>query len=242
MKPLATLLLLLAAPMPVLAGRIDVTGEPSAWVHPGATLEIQFGIWNYGLNNPGYSPYPTQIGLEVIGLDPGSPLAAIGGTTLQYFQGFLFEGWLESVDGDISIPFRNPNAELLGLPEGALLVTPGTYTAGGRPLDIAIIAAYVALPESTSEALFGANAGSYNSGARIRLRNLGEGFAIGIGPGYTVQSAVREPGVAGSGPVRTSGVSGQITIANPEPSTWLMLTGALAVLALRARRSTRSRS
>ncbi len=245
MKPLATLLLLLLAmSMPVLAGRIDVTGDSSAWVHSGATIEIQFGIWNYGLNNPGYSPYPTQIGVQVTGFRPGSPAATIPGTTLQYFEGFLFQGWLESLDGGIVAPFYDPNAALLGLPEGSLLVTPGTFTSGGSsPIDVAVLAAFLTLPESTSEALFGANAGNYNNAARIRLRNAGAGFTIGIGPGYTVQGAVREPGIAGLGPAQTSGITGQVVIANPEPSTWLTLAGALAIFAiLMRRRATPSRT
>lgn len=223
--------------MPLIAGRIDVTGESSAWVHPGANIEIQFGIWNYGLNNPGYSPYPTRIGVQVTGFQPGGPAGTISGTTLQYFEGLLFQGWLESMDGGTSVPFHDPNAELLGLPEGSLVVMPGTFTAGGSsPLDVAVISAFATLPEATSGALFGVNAGSYNSGARIRLRNLGSGFTIGIGPGYTVQSAVREPGIAGLGPAETSGITGQVVIANPEPATWLTLGGALAALVVCRRR------
>jgi hypothetical protein len=235
--------LLLVASMPLLAGRIDVTGDSSAWVHTGANIEIQFGIWNYGLNNPGYSPYPTQIGVQVTGFQPPSPAATIPGTTLQYFEGFLFQGWLESLDGSTAVPFYDANAALLGLPEGSILVTPGTFAAGGStPLDIAVMSAFATLSEGVSEALFGANAGSYSSGALIRLRNLGEGFTIGIGPGYTVQTAVRVPGITGSGPAQTSGITGEVAIANPEPSTWLTLAGALAALAFRMRRSTRSRS
>jgi hypothetical protein len=227
MKPLAKLLpLLLAASSPVLADRIDVTGESSAWVHPGAAVEIEFGIWNYGLNNPGYSPYPTQVGVQVIGFRPDSPLATIPGTTQQYFEGFQFQGWLESLDGTVIVPFSDP-----------LLVTPGTFvTGGGAPLDVAVISAFLTLPESTSEALFGTNVGNYNNAARIRLWNAGTGFTIGIGSGYTVQRAVLVPGVAGLGPAQTSGITGQVTIANPEPSTWLTLAGALGVFGVLMRR------
>ncbi len=241
MKPFAiSVSLLLAASVPLVAGRIDVTGESSAWVHTGANIEIVFGIWNYGLNNPGYSPYPTQVGVQVTGFRPDSPAAMIAGTTLQYFDGFVFQGWLESMDGTTAVPFRDPNAELLGLPEGSLLVMPGTFTAGGSsPLDVAVISAFATLSEAASEALFGANAASYDGGARIRLRNLGSGFTIGIGPDYTVRSAVREPGIAGLGPAQTSGITGQVVIANPEPATWLTLAGALAALVVWRRRTAR---
>ncbi|HPQ15624.1 MAG TPA: hypothetical protein PLP04_10360, partial [Bryobacteraceae bacterium] len=153
MKPLATLLLLLpVASLPVLADRLDVTGDPTAWVHTGASLTVEFGIWNYGLNNPGYSPYPTQIGLHVIGLRPDSPPVSIPNTTLQYFEGYVFQAWLESLDGEISVPFRDPNAELLGLPEGSLLVMPGLFQPGGRsPLEVAVLSAFLTLDPKVSE-------------------------------------------------------------------------------------------
>ncbi|MGE5571307.1 MAG: hypothetical protein ACM3S5_19920 [Rhodospirillales bacterium] len=245
MKPLATLLLLLpAASLPVLADRIDVTGDSTAWVHTGASVTIEFGIWNYGLNNPGYSPYPTQVGLQVIGLRPDSPSALIPNTTLQYFEGFVFQGWLESLDGEISVPLHDPNAELLGLPEGSLLVMPGLFHPGGNShLEVAVLSAFLTLEAPVSAALFGANAGNYSNAARIRLWNQGAGFTIGIGPGCTVQNAVSLPAIGGLGPAQTSGITGQVTIANPEPSTWLTLAGALAVFAgLMRFRATRSRS
>lgn len=204
MKQFARLVaLLFAASIPLAAGPIDVTAETFAYVHPGAQIEIRFGVWNYGRNNPGDSPYPTEIGLEIIG---------------QLGTGSLFEGWLESLDGTVSVPF-------------SLLVTPGSFAASGNPsIDVAVISGFVVIPESISELLFGANIGSYNSAARIRLVNLGDGFTLGIGPGYTVRNAVSEPGIGGDGAVHTAGLTGQILVSNPEPSTWLTLGGAIALL------------
>lgn len=247
MKPFARLLpLLLAVSYPLAAGRIDVGDQTFAWVQPGARVEIQFGVWSYGWNNPGYSPYPTQLGLEIIGQLPSSPAALVPDSTAAYFPGFLFTGWLESLDGTVAVPLYDPNADRLGLPIGTLLLAPGTFAAGGSPLDVAVLAAFVAMPQSTSESLFGPNIGSRTNAARIRLDNIGDGFTLGIGPGYTVRNSVSEPGVAGLGPVQTAGATGQVVVSNPEPSTWLTLAGAIALLGfLRRRRAAvaiRSRS
>lgn len=204
MQPFARVFaLLVAALLPLAAGCIDVTAQTFAYVHPGAQIEIQFGVWNYGWNNPGYSPYPTEIGLELI----GQPAA-----------GSLFDGWLESLDGTVSAPF-------------SLSVSPGSFSAGGgSTIDVTVIAGSVFLPEPTSQLLFGANIGNYNSAARFRLLNLGDGFTLGIGPGYTVRNAVSEPGIGGDGPVHTAGITGKVVVSNPEPSTWLLLVGAIGLL------------
>jgi hypothetical protein len=191
-------------------------------VAPGEEIDIQFGVWNYGRNNPGSSPYPTQIGLQVLG---------------QAGTGSLFEGWLESSDGTVSVPFDDPNADLLGLPAGSLLVSPGTFAAGGgAPFDVAVVDGFVYLSEAQSQALFGSNIGSYNDAAQIVLLNMGDGFSLGIGPGYTVRNSVSEPGIGGDGPVQTAGITGQIATTAPEPATWLSVAGALAALGLLARR------
>jgi hypothetical protein len=216
------LAILFAASLPLAAGPIGVGGETYAWVPAGEEIDIQFGVWNYARNNPGSSPYPTEIGLQVLG---------------QAGTGSLFEGWLESLDGTVSVPFDDPNADLLGLPAGSLLVSPGTFAAGGgAPFDVAVIDGYVYLPEAESALLFGSNIGSYNSAARIVLLNMGEGFRLGIGPGYTVRYAVSEPGIGGDGPVETAGITGQVSVSAPEPATWLSIASALGALGLLARR------
>ena len=229
MKLLAGWIVLVFATSPLLvASRIDVTDRTTAWVHPGASIEIQFGVWNYGWNNPGYSPFPTEIGVQVIGLE-GS--------------GFWFWGWVESLDGSVSIPFSDPQADSLGLPPGLLLVRPGSYAAGGQePMDVAVIAGHVELTPEIAALLFGANLGNYNNAARIQLLNIGYGFAMGIGPGYTVRNAVSALELGGDGPVRTSGIPGQVLVSNPEPSTWLTLGGAVMVLGLALRRRSAIRS
>jgi hypothetical protein len=223
MRPSAALLaILFAASLPLAAGPIGVGGETYAWVAPGEEIDIQFGVWNYARNNPGSSPYPTQIGLQVLG---------------QAGTGSLFEGWIESVDDTVSVPLDDPNADLLGLPAGSLLVTPGTFAAGGgAPFDVAVIDGYVYLSDAQSQALFGSNIGNYNSAAQIVLLNMGAGFMLGIGPGYTVRNAVSEPGIGGDGPVETAGITGPVSVTAPEPATWLCIACGLGALAFLARR------
>jgi hypothetical protein len=45
-----------------------------------------------------------------------------------------------------------------------------------------------------------------------------------------VWNAVSEPGIGGDGPVHTAGITGEVMISNPEPSTWLTLAGAIGLL------------
>ncbi len=246
MKALAYLsLILLAASVPAAAGRIDITDESTAWVHHNAYLEVRFGVWNYGVHNS--DPYPTQVGLQVLGqIQSWFTEAAIPATSDNYYQGMLFQGWLESLDGSVSVPLYDANAERLGLPLGFLLLTPGSFQAGGNdPQQVAVMTATANMTSQISAALFGANVGTYNDAAVFRLKNVGAGFTVGVGGDYTVRNSVSAPGVSGGeGTVMVAGIPGQVTIDNPEPATWAMLAGALAVFggfAVR-RRISRSRT
>jgi hypothetical protein len=240
MKPQASkLVLLLALATPALASVVDVTTEELARVHCGALIDAYFGVWNYGQNNPDVSPYPTTVGVQILGqVSSWFPEAvAVPDTTASYFPGLVFEGWLESLDGTITVPLFDPNASRLGLPVGTVVATPGTYQAGGQSVDVAVLAATAYMSEEMSELLFGSNVGNYDNAARIHLRNVGLAFIAGIGPGYTVQQSVLEPGVSGAGGTQTAGLTGHVLVSNPEPATWLLVVGALAVVGWRVTRS-----
>jgi hypothetical protein len=91
-------------------------------------------------------------------------------------------------------------------------------------LDVVVISAVVNLSPEMSEALFGS---SFT--ARIILENLGSAVTLGLDPGYTVRSAVSEPGVTGAGPHDVAGVTGSVMVENPEPATWALFGAAAAV-------------
>lgn len=239
MKRLDLLLLLLGTAVVRLpAGTIDVTEHESVNVRPGARLFIDFGVWSYGANNPGESGYPTALQLMVIAEQPGVAPSTVPGSSAQYYEGWLFHAMLESLDGSVSVPFYDPNAALLGLPEGAVLATRGTWSAGGGPpRDVAVLNAFLSMPLAVSEALFGTNLGNYDDAARIRLQNLGAALEVTLGPGYTVRNAISEPGVSGVGNAQTAGLTGRVMYANPEPATWLLLGAGLALIARRVRRA-----
>lgn len=234
----ALLVLIAAGSAPLAARPFDVGDRTFVTVHQGEDVLIHFGVWNYGYNNPGVSPYPTQVGLMVLGQDPaGRPVGTIPDTTIEYFPGLVFEGWLESLDGSVWVPLYDSNAARLGLAEGLLVITRASVTSsGGPPVPAAAINALQLLPVSTSEALFGSHIGSYDNAAVIRLHNWGANFRIGLGPGWTVGRSISEPGIDGLGPVETSGITGRVTVENPEPSTWLLLGGGLTLLGWLARR------
>jgi MYXO-CTERM domain-containing protein len=227
MSRLATIALL--STLPALGATIDYTNATYAPVHSGAQVRIEFAAWNYGLYNPS-NPYPTSLNLEIIGVAPDVATATIPGTSLQYFPGFEFEGYLESLDGTVSVPLGDPLSEMAGMGAGLLLVTPGEYATTDGSLPVSVIHASVYLGAEISQALFGPN-----FEALFVLHNAGEAYVIGIGPGYTVRNAVSEPDMMGSGPWRVGGITESVIVSNPEPGTWALGAGA-AVLLLAWRR------
>jgi hypothetical protein len=228
MKRLGTLLFALSQiALPLAARTFDLTDAESARLRTGATVSIDFGVWTYAQNNPGASPYPTSLELMILAPALTSDAAAIPDSTLQYFPGWLFEARLESLDGSAPVPFHDAAAARLGLPDGLLLVTPGTHQ--GR--EVALISASLAMSPAAAEALFGQNLGNYNDAARIWLSNLGEPLDIGLGPGYTVRQSVSVPNLAGAGDTRAAGLTGRVLLHNPEPSTWLLAAAGAALIA-----------
>jgi hypothetical protein len=230
MKAFARLLpLLLAASLPVAAGRINVTADTTAFVHSGAEVEVHFGTGSYHSN-------PSLVSVEISAqLEPWFVAAALPSGTGEYYDGLLFEGWLVSRDGSISVPLFQDAAFQLGLPLGSLLLTPGTYVSGsGSEIDVAVMSATVQLDGATSAALFAGALGSYNDAAMFRFRSIGDPLTIGLGEGYIVRNAITEQ--VGDGSRWNSGVTGAVMVENPEPGTWALFAGALLLLGAGYRR------
>ena len=225
--------------LPLRAERIDVTGQTSVSVRTGQQLAVEFGVWNYGKSNPDYSVYPTELSFTVAGtkLD-GHPVATLDGSTLSYFPDILFTGWLESLDGSVSFPLYDPPASALGLPLGSMLATLGAVTIGSDTVETMVLSGQIFLSDQEAQLLFGTNLSNYNDAAVFRIKNLGESFTVGFVPGYPLHAAISES-VRGYGPVQTSGITGSVTlIHNPEPSTWILLSGGLVGILVFARRRT----
>lgn len=233
-RVISALLLLNAA---ACAGNLDVTGASSVLLEPGVDLVAQFGVWNYGANNPGVSPAPTTIGVEIIGPAPEGVAAAwVPGTTLQYLPGFAMEVDLESLNGGISIPFLNDQSARLNIADTWLTPALGSVSVDGGSRDAAIFSATLRLSNAQAEAVFGPDLGSFNSAAVIRAHNIGESLRIGLGEPYSLQNAILEPGIGGAGPIQTAGIPGTIMLSTSEPPT-MLLSFATFLVALVQRRS-----
>jgi hypothetical protein len=229
--------LLIASLVCAEAGTVNITEGPPFNFRSGSDLYVSFSVWNYAANNRDSSPYPTSVGLQLLGAQPSSSaLNVIPNSTNSYFSGYLLQGWLENSAGTVSSPFSNPDAVRLGLAAGSLLLEPGIFSGGTSP--ISVIEADAALTLNLSEQIFGPDVASRGSNAVIHLRNVGQDLQIGMDGGYSLLSAISEPSVSGTGGVTTSGITRGIqTTAVPEPGsfTLLLLTG-LAVLAFCVKR------
>jgi hypothetical protein len=236
-----SIVIVLAMAASAVAGTIGLSSPGSFVLSHGQELTIQFSVWNYGFNNPGVSPYPTSIGLEILGTSPGSAaLANIPGSSGRYFSEFLLQGTLESLDGTAVAPFQSPAAALLGLSSGSLVLAPANFHGSTGSSAVASIDAEASLSLSLSEQIFGPNVTSRQSSALLVLRNLGADLTIGAGDDVTLRNAISEPSITGAGRVQTSGITNRLTVTDvPEPGTialTLVLLFAFGVMLVRRAR------
>ncbi len=224
--------------LPLAASRIDVTGQTYANVHSGASVIVEFGVSNYGLNNKGFSPYPTGINLNIVVQAPDQETEMAPWSSASYYSGYLFDGWLESLDGSAIIPLEDSLAMLLGYGVGKVALGSGVFSGSAvSDLTVGVLSASVHLTLEQSQQIFGEG-----FAARIVLHNIGQSMTLGIGPGYTIRSAVTEPGITGFGPVSVGGMTRTVTVANPEPSTWMLGAGAVVLFAISSLRSSAARA
>lgn len=230
------------------AGSVSLTSDSIAILNPGSGMIISFGTWTYSAANPGYSPDPTTLTFEALGPQITTSLSAIPGTSEQYFSGYSVTGYLASLDGSVMTPLIDQNARRLGLPDGTLLLQPGTLVDAAGSQQVAMLSASVALSQGLAQSLFGAGANqAWTSDAQIVIQNAGPAITFGIGSGYTLKSAFLEVGLGGAGPATTSGVTIAVDSTtspsgvgtnqtSPEPGTQsLVAAGLVAVLGLTLR-------
>lgn len=236
--PLGLLAIGLCVPGTGMATSINVSSQSSALLNPGAEMIIDFGLWTYHANNPGYSPDPTSLRFEALAPLIASPLSGIPGTSGQYFSGYSVTGYLESLDGSVETPLIDANAQRLGLPDGTLLLVPGSLVSAGTIQDVAMLSASVTLSQILANSLFGDSAAaSWAAGARIVLVNTGAPVTFGLGDGYSMRSAFLEPGLSGAGPATTSGVTlavqmSEIAASEPNGSAIIPEPGTAQLLFL----------
>jgi hypothetical protein len=174
MKDLIARLLIWGVPLammaPAKANPINVTG--SSLVTLGSNDSLLFYISSN-------SPYPGEIELVLGGIPLGGPVESISGTSVVYMPGMLFSGTLESQDGSISIPLTDASATRLGLPNGDILLTPGSCSGGSYSGPIDLISAGTTFSSQEAAELFGSGE------AVIDLQNIGGSMTFGY-PGSAI--------------------------------------------------------
>lgn len=224
------ILLTLVAILPAWAGRIDIGSETLASLQTGAQLEITIST----------GTRPSGIAFQILGPAlEDAPLSLVDGSTLPYYSGYRFEGWLESPDRRISIPASR------------LFLTPGLASVSGMERSLTVLDGFidvsegVLMPDETQ--------------AVLRIVNLGPAVQFGLGPGYTVRHAITVPGLQGADGIGRSGqVEGVVLYSpgtgidgyegmpeapteTPEPATALLTGAALIGFSLVGRRICRTR-
>jgi len=212
------------------AETVDLSNSNPLNFRSGSDLYINFSAWNYAVHNSGSSPFPTYVGLQLLGVQPSSvPLMAVPHATNTYFGSQQIQGWLQNMDGTVSAPFTNPDAARLGLASGSLLVQPGVFGSASTP--VALIEANAALTLSLSGQIFGSDIAHRGSSAVIHLRNLGDDLQIGLAGGFSLLNAISEPSISGSGSVQTSGYTQSVSITTvPEPGSFVLILLASGIL------------
>jgi hypothetical protein len=159
---------------------------------PGETLTVIFAVPGFSAGNS--ASMPTTVSLEVAGFAPtGASMAAIPGSSADYYPGILLHGSLQSLDGSVSLPLFDADSWRLGMSAGSLVAD---SSSGGA----AMVYADVALSLSLSDALFGTS-----GQAEFIIQNEGSAMTIGLGPGYSLSNAILAPLSADNGAVDTGG-------------------------------------
>lgn len=223
---------------PLSAGTIDVTANSLVTLHHGGSLIFEAGAWNYGPQAASYgltSLYPGEISIMLGGLPVAGPVAPIPGTSSVYTTGALFSGTLESLDGSIVIPLVDPNAARLGLPNGDLLLGPGSRSGGSYTGPTSILLASAVVSSAEAAALFASDT------FVLRIRDLGGDITFGF-PGAPITSALSASLISPGGTLSVGAIPLRAQMPTPEPATAALLLIGLAVIAGRwGRRPNQSR-
>jgi hypothetical protein len=233
MKLSAIFALLGVSLVPLRAGNIDVTADSQVTLQDSDSLTIGLGVWNYASEALGAglaSPYPTEISFTLGSLPVDLPTAAIPGTSASYTPGMLFSATLESVDGSVSMPLFDPNAALLGLPDGDLVLGTGFRSGGAYSGPISVLTASVTLSSAEAAELFSpTDLEPWSEAFVIRLVNVGDDLTFGYS-GSPITSALSASLSSADGTLSVGAVPLQVELQDcPEPGTIGLLLIGLAV-------------
>jgi hypothetical protein len=168
--PLSLCAILLAYFVPATAGTINVTGDSQVTVGTGDSLTFYISDNSSGSQT---LSYPGEIQVLLGGMPLGGPVASIPGTSGVYMSGFVFDGTLESQNGAVSVPLTDPNATRLGLPNGDMLMTPGSRSGASYSGAIDLVSAEVIVGSQQDATLFATNE------VMIDFLNTGASFTFG---------------------------------------------------------------
>ncbi|MGA2741735.1 MAG: hypothetical protein ABSG65_30395 [Bryobacteraceae bacterium] len=177
--PFSLFAILFTGTLPATASIIDVTNDSQVTVDTGESLIFYISS---GYSSGGHgSSYPGEIQMLLGGMPLGGPVASIPGTSGVYLTGFLFIGELESQDGSISIPLTDSDATRLNLPNGDMLLTPGSRSGGSYSGAIDLVSADATVGAQQDAALFGSGE------VQIDIKNIGADYTFGY-PGSAIAS------------------------------------------------------
>ena len=198
---------------------INVTSEHFVDMMPGDQLAVHFSATSYGLNNPGFSPYPTWFSFTLLATAPNNHPDFSFVDSQSYYTGYSMSGTAESVDGSFSFPLGNHN------------LLQGSFSG---PITVA---ATVFMPHMTlAEAMSFYDA---EFEAVVVLTNTGRELTMGFSEDRAMgDSTVFEIGVGGAGPVQAGAqVRGGVYLipaaSVPEPGTFVTAGATILVLLVR---------
>jgi hypothetical protein len=229
--PFILVALVLASIAPATASTINVTNDSQVTLQTNDSLLFYISS-DYSACGHG-STYPGEIEMILGAMPLGGPVASIPGTSGVYMPGILFSGTLESQNGSVSIPLTDSDATRLGLPDGDMLLTPGSRSGGSYSGPIDLLSAEVTLSSQEAAALFASGE------AVIDLRNTGAAITFGY-PGSPIVSDFSASLISpdGSQSVGARVMNVECVHTNtPEPGTIGLLIIGLTIICTRLSRA-----
>ncbi|HUE24883.1 MAG TPA: PEP-CTERM sorting domain-containing protein [Bryobacteraceae bacterium] len=217
--------LLLASIAPATASTINVTDNSEVTLGTGDSLIFYICADNacggQTLN------YPGEIEVLLGGMPVGGPVASIPGTSGVYLPGILLTGAVESQDGSVSMPLTDSNAVRLGLPDGELLLAPGSRSGGSYSGPLDLVSGDATIGSQEAAVLFASGE------VAIDLHNTGAAITFGY-PGSSIASDFTATLVSRDGS-RSLGarVLSVEQVQTPEPGTIGLLLIGLTILGTR---------